>query len=123
MVVEVWPADHLHHWKGEEGALEEEEEEEAAGVLLLLVETRVGVAGLDSQLLAVGEEVEVQNQGEVGKMEVKVVVGSLETQILQVGVGVECPSWEVEVEGQVVEQNQAWGLVETEEELVVGGLG
>lgn len=55
---------------------------------------------LGSQLPAVGEEVEgQQNQGEVGKRVVKVVVGSLGVQILQVAVGVGRLSLEVEVEG------------------------
>jgi hypothetical protein len=54
---------------------------------------------------------------------VKVAEGSLETQILQVVVEVGRPL-EVEVEGQVVEQTQVWGLVESpEEELGVDGLG
>ena len=103
--------------------------EEGAGaeveVRLLLAGTRVVVAEPSSQLLAVGEEVEVQqNRGEAGKMGVKVVAGSLETQILQAVGGVECLSSEVEAEGQVVEQSRVWGLAESpEEELVVGGLG
>lgn len=94
-------------------------------MLLLLVGTREVVAEVSSQLLAVGEEVEgQQNRGEVGKMGVKVVVAFLETQILQAVVGVECSSSEVEAEGQVVEQTQVWGLAESpEEELVVDGLG
>lgn len=91
----------------------------------LLVGTREVVAESGSQLQAVGEEVEgQQNRGEVGKMGVKVVVGSLEAQILQAVEGVERSSLEVEVEGQVVEQTRVWSLVESpEEELVVDGLG
>lgn len=91
---------------------------------LLLSGTREVVAELGSQLRAVAEEAEgQQNRGEVGKMGVKVVVGSLETQILQAVVGVECPSLEAEVEGQVVGQTRVWSLVESpEEELVVDGL-
>lgn len=98
--------------------------EEGEG-LPLLAETREVVAEPGSQLQVVEEEAEgQQNQGEVGKMEVKVVGGSLETQILQVVVGVEYPSLEVEVEGQVVEKTRAWGLAESlEEELVVDGWG
>lgn len=107
-----------------EGALEEGAGA-GAEVRRLLAGTREVVAELSSQLLAVGEEVEgQQNRGEAGKMGVKVVAGLLETQILQAGVGVECLSSEVEVEGQVVEQTRVWGLVQSpEEELVVGGLG
>lgn len=94
-------------------------------VHFLLVGTKEVVAESGSQLQVVGEEVEgQQNQGEVGKMGVKVVVGSLEAQILQVVEGVERSSLEVEVEGQVVEQTRVWSLVESpEEELVVDGLG
>lgn len=94
-------------------------------VLLLSVGTREVVAELGSQLQAVGEEEEgQQNQGEVGKTGVKVVVGSLETQILQAVAVVKHLSSEVEAEGPVVEQTRAWGLVESpEEELVVDGLG
>lgn len=90
----------------------------------LLVGTREVVAELGSPLQVAGEEVEGrQNQGEVEKMGVKVVEGSLETQILWVVVEVGCPL-EVEVEGQVVEQTQVWGLAENpEEELGVDGLG
>lgn len=92
---------------------------------LLLTGTREVLAESSSQLPAVGEEVEgQQNRGEAGKMGVKVVEGSLETQILQVVVGVECLSSEVEAEGQVVEQTRVWGLAQSpEEELAVGGLG
>lgn len=120
----VQQAGHLHLRKGEEGAREGEAGEEGEG-LPLLAETREVVAEPGSQLQVVGEEAEgQQNQGEVEKMEVKVVVGSLETQILQVVVGVEYPSLEVEVEGQVVEKTRAWGLAESlEEELVVDGWG
>lgn len=122
-MVVVGQAGHPHH-KGEEGTLEEGEEEEEA-VLLLLVGTGEVVAELGSQLLAVGEEVEgQQNRDEVEKTGVKVVVGLLGIQILQVGVGVGRLSLEVEVEGQVVEQSQVWGPAESpEEELVVDGLG
>lgn len=50
--------------------------------LHLLAGTREVVAMLGSQLPVVGEEVEEQqNQGEVGKMGVKVGEGCLETQI------------------------------------------
>lgn len=92
---------------------------------LLLVGTREEVAELGSQLRAVGEEAEgQQNRGEVGKMAVMVVVGSLETQILQAVGGVGRPSLEVEAEGQVVGQTRVWSLVASpEEELVVDGLG
>lgn len=92
---------------------------------LSLVGTREVVAESGSQLRAVGEEAEgQQNWGEVGKMGVKVVVGSPETQILQAVVGVERPSLEVEVEEQVVEQTRVWSLEESPEEaLVVDGLG
>lgn len=119
----VRQAGHLHHYKGEEGTLEEGEGEEEA--VLLLVGTEEVVAELGSQLLAVEEEVEgQQNRDEVEKRGVKVVVGLLGIQILQVGVGVERLSLEVEAEGQVVEQSQVWGPVESpEEELVVDGLG
>lgn len=41
------------------------------------------------------------------------VVGFLGIQILQVGVEVECPSLEVEAEGQVEEQSQVWGPAES----------
>lgn len=77
-------------------------------MLLLLAETREVVAELGSQLPVVEEEVEgQQNQGEVGKMGVRVVEASLEAQILQVVVEMGCLSLEVEVaEGQVVEQTQ-----------------
>lgn len=92
---------------------------------LLLVGAREVVAELGSQLWAVGEEVEgQQNRGEVGKMRVKVVVGSLEAQILRAVAGVERPSLEEAAEGQAVEQTRVWSQVESpEEELVVGGLG
>lgn len=77
-------------------------------MLLLLAGTREVVAELGSQLPVVEEEVEgQQNQGEVGKMGVRVVEASLETQILQVVVEMGCLSLEAEVaEGQVVEQTQ-----------------
>lgn len=114
----------LHHWKGKEGAPEEEGVAEGE-VRHLLVGEREAVAELGSQLRAVGEEEEgQQNRGEVGKMGVKVVVGSLGTQFLQAVGGVERPSLEVEAEGQAVEQTQVWTRVESpEEELVVDGLG
>lgn len=124
MVVVVRQAGHLHHCKGEAAA----QEEGAAGeeeVLLLLVGIKEVVAESGSQLQAVGEEVEEQqNRGGVGKRVVKVVVGSLGFQILQVGVGVGRVSLAVEAEGQRVEQSRVWGPVESpEEELVVDGLG
>lgn len=114
----------LHHWKGKEGVPEEEGGGEGE-VHLLLVGAREVVAELGSQLWAVGEEVEgQQNRGEVGKMRVKVVVGSLEAQILRAVAGVERPSLEEAAEGQAVEQTRVWSQVESpEEELVVGGLG
>lgn len=121
-------AGRLHHRKGVEGG-PGEGAEGAEAVLLLLVGTRAGVAELGSQLPAVGEEGEgQQNRGEVGKRGVKVVVGSLEIQILQVGVEVGCPWPEVEAEGPVEEQSRVWGPAESpeespEEELVVGGWG
>ena len=63
---------------------------------LLLTGTREVVAESSSQLPAVGEEVEgQQNRGEAGQMGVK-----------------------------VVEQTRVWGLAQSpEEELAVGGLG
>lgn len=117
-------AGHLHHCKGEEGVPEEVEEAEEE-VCLLLAGTREVVAELGSQLPAVGEEVEgQQNRGEVGKRGVKEVVGFLEIQILQVGVGVGHPWSEVEAEGRVVEPSRVWSpAVSPEEEPVVGGSG
>lgn len=106
VVVVGGQAGHLHLHKREEVAQEEEEEGEE-GVLLLLIGIREGVAGLGSQLLAVGEEGEgQQNRGEVGKRVVKVAVGSLGIQVLQVEVGEGHLSLEAEAEGSRVEHRR-----------------
>lgn len=106
VVVVVGQAGHLHHHKREEVAQEEEEEGEE-GVLLLLIGIREVVAGSGSQLQAVGEEGEgQQNRGEVGKRVVKVAVGSLGTLVLQVEVGEGRLSLEAEAEGSRVEHSR-----------------
>lgn len=106
VVVVVGQAGHLRHHKREEVAQEGEEggEEE---VLLLLIGIREAVAGSGSQLPAVGEEGEgQQNRGEVGKRVVKVAVGSLGTQVLQVEVEEGRLSLEAEAEGPRVERSR-----------------
>lgn len=100
----VRQAGHLRRHRREEVAQEEEEEGEGE-VLLRWIGIREAVAG--SQLPAVGEEGEgQQNRGEVGKRAVRVAEGSPGTQVLQVEVEEARLSSEAEAEGPRAERSR-----------------